>query len=151
MAGTPFSTIFDQFMQFVTDYKLISLFNASLVDFETYLSGFLIPAITDFKICNQSLTYSSSTFTETLTENNIKILSLLMKKYYLEKLIDDITQMNLHVTDKDFKVYAEANNMLAKQKRLIIEKEELSQLLVEYGLDNKNMWSNWYAGVFYVP
>jgi hypothetical protein len=116
---TPFSTIYDQFMMFVTDYRLNELYNASVSDFETYLSGFLIPAITDFGICNQSLAYSSSTFAETLTQENIKVLALLMKKYWLTKEIDDITQMNLHVTDRDFRVYSESQNMREKQNRLI--------------------------------
>lgn len=151
MTGTPFSTIYDNFMQKITDYKLITLYNTSVSDFENYLEGWLIPAITDFTNCRQSLAYSSGSFSETLTDENIKILSLLMKKYWLEKEIDDIKQMNLSIQDKDFKRFAESNNMLAKQKRLVMEKEELSQILVDYGLKNNDFWRNAYAGVFYVP
>jgi hypothetical protein len=139
-------------MQFITDYRLNELYNSSVPNFEVYLSGFLIPAITDFKICNQSLAYASSSFTETLTVENIKILALLMKKYWLTKEIDDISQMNLHVTDRDFKVYSESQNMREKQNRLILEKEELSQLLVDYGLDDNDMWTQWInTGVFWTP
>ncbi len=148
--ATPFSTIYDQFMMFVTDYRLNELYNASVSDFETYLSGFLIPAITDFKNCNQSLSYATSIFTETLTEENIKILAMLMKKYWLTKEIDDITQMNLHVTDRDFRVYSESQNMREKQNRLILELENLSQSLVDYGYDNTD-WSAWLNGEFYIP
>jgi len=148
--ATPFSTIYDQFMMFVTDYRLNELYNASVSDFETYLSGFLIPAITDFKNCNQSLSYGTSIFTETLTEENIKILAMLMKKYWLTKEIDDITQMNLHVTDRDFRVYSESQNMREKQNRLILELENLSQSLVDYGYDNTD-WSAWLNGEFYIP
>lgn len=147
---TPFSTIYDQFMQFVTDYRLTELYNASVPNFETYLSGFLIPAITDFKNANQSLVYSSSTFTETLSVENIKILALLMKKYWLTKEIDDITQMNLHILDRDFKLHSENQNMREKQNRLILEREQLSQMLVDYGLDNVD-WSSWLNGEFFVP
>ncbi len=135
---------------FVTDYRLNELYNASVSDFETYLSGFLIPAITDFKNCNQSLSYATSIFTETLTEENIKILAMLMKKYWLTKEIDDITQMNLHVTDRDFRVYSESQNMREKQNRLILELENLSQSLVDYGYDNTD-WSAWLNGEFYIP
>lgn len=148
--ATPFSTIYDQFMMFVTDYRLNELYNASVSDFETYLSGFLIPAITDFKNCNQSLSYATSIFTETLTEENIKILAMLMKKYWLTKEIDDITQMNLHVTDRDFRVYSESQNMREKQNRLILELENLSQSLIDYGYDNTD-WSAWLNGEFYIP
>lgn len=137
-------------MMFVTDYRLNELYNASVSDFETYLSGFLIPAITDFKNCNQSLSYATSIFTETLTEENIKILAMLMKKYWLTKEIDDITQMNLHVTDRDFRVYSESQNMREKQNRLILELENLSQSLIDYGYDNTD-WSAWLNGEFYIP
>ena len=73
-----------------------------------------------------------------------------MKKYWLTKEIDDISQMNLHVTDRDFRVYSESQNMREKQNRLILEKEALSQILVDYGLDNTD-WASWFAGVYYTP
>lgn len=148
--ATTFSDVYDQFMQFITDYKLNALYANSVTDFETYLSGFLIPAITDFKNCNQSLAYANGVFTETLTTENIKILALLLKKYWLIKEIDDIKQMNLHVNDRDFKTYAESTNMQAKQSRLILEQEALSQTLVDYGLYNLPM-EDWLNGVFYTP
>jgi hypothetical protein len=137
-------------MMIVTDYRLNQLYNASVSDFETYLSGFLIPAITDFKRCNQSLSYTSLVFSETLSQENIKILAMLMKKYWLIKEIDDITQMNLHVTDRDFRTYSESQNMREKQNRLILELEQLSQTIIDYGLENLN-WSDWLSGNFYVP
>lgn len=148
--ATSFTEIYDQFSMFVKDYNLIALYNASVSDYEIYLSGWLIPAITDFRNCNQSLAYTSSTFTETLSTDNIKILALLMKKYWLKKEINDITQMNLHVQDRDFKTFAEANNMLEKRKTYQGDLEELSQQLTEYTLANTD-WSSWYAGNFYVP
>lgn len=148
--GTPFSTVYDQFSMFVKDYNLISLYNASATDFATYLSGFLIPSISDFRNCNQSLGYASQEFTLTLTVENIKILALLMKRYWLKKTINDITQMNLHVTDKDFKMYAEANNLTAKLSLYQSDIEEVSQMLVDYGLDTVD-WASWFSGVFYTP
>lgn len=147
---TTFSTIYDQALQFITDYRLVELYNSSVPNFETYMSGFLIPAITDFKNCNQSLAYTSTTFTETLTQENIKILALLLEKYWLMKTIDDVTQMNLHVTDRDYKIYSESQNMREKQNRLILINESLSQIMVDYGLDNID-WADWFNGVFYVP
>lgn len=135
----------------VEDYKLVSLFNTSQSNFETYVSAWLIQSIPEFKNCNQSLAYSTTTFTETLTQENINILVLLMKKRWLQKQIDDIKQMNLSITDRDFKRYAESSNMLSKQKRLILLQEEVSQQLVSYGLDNVD-WASWInSGVFYVP
>jgi hypothetical protein len=88
-------------MMFVKDYRLVTLFNSSLNDFETYLSGWLLPAITDFKTCDQSLAYSSDSFSSMLTEEMSRSC-VALKKYWLKKEIVDITQINLHV--KRFRV-----------------------------------------------
>ena len=150
--ATPFTDIYDQFSMLVKDYRLVTLYNNSPSDYETYLSGWLLPAITDFKTCNQSLAYATNSFSATLIRENIKILAMLMKKYWLKKEIADITQINLHIQDRDFKTFAEANNLSMKQKTYQADLEEISQQLVEYGLDDPAMWSNWInSGVFYTP
>ena len=150
-SGTPLSDVYDQFLSLVKDYRLTNLFNLSPdhTEFEAYLLGWLIPAIRDFNICDQSLEYSGNNFFETLTEKNIVMLAQLLKKYWLEKEIDDITQMNLHVQDRDFKTFSENANMLAKQTRYNMEKEEVSQLLVNYSLKDKDMWQAWLNGNFF--
>ncbi len=149
--GTTFGEVFDFFMTTVKDFRLDTLYLTSVVDFENYLSGFLIPAITEFEICDQSLAYSTSTFTETLTQKNINILVKLMKRRWLEKDINDYKQISLAVTDKDFKRYAESNLILAKQKMLILEREEISQAFTNYSLKNTTDWASWYSGVYFVP
>ena len=150
MAGTDFSQIYDLFTMSVTDYKLIALYNASPTDFATYMSGFLIPAIEEFYNSDQNLGYSGTTFTETLTQKNINILMLLMKKRWLEKEIDSILQMNNLVQDRDFKTFSQSQNMTAKQNRYIMMMEEVSQKLVDYGLNTVD-WATWFSGTFYVP
>ena len=83
MAATTFAEIFDIFATLQTDYRLTNLYNASVTDYQTALQGWLIPAIGDFDNCDQSLAYSSTTFTETLTDKNIVMLAKIMKKYWL--------------------------------------------------------------------
>jgi len=149
--ATPFSDVYDLFMQNITDYRLVNLYTASVTDFETYLSSWLYSAISDFDGCDQSLANSNASFSENLSQRNMNILVLLMKKYWLQKEVDDIKQINSAVTDRDFKRYAESTNMTAKQNRLVQIQEEISQKLVEYGLKT-NDWSSWInSGVFYVP
>ena len=150
MAGTAFSDVYDAFMMLVKDPNLNALYNTSVSNFETYISAWLYNAITDFKNCNQSLTNSGGSFTETLTDENIKILALLMKKYWLKKTINDLSQMNLHIQDKDFKTFAEANNLEVKRMLYAQELEEVSQMLTEYGLENID-WASWLTGTFYTP
>lgn len=149
--GTPFTDVYDQFLMFIKDYRLTDLYNASATNFETYLQGWLIPAIADFGVCNQSLAYSSKSFTETLTAKNIVILAKLMVKQWLQKEINDVLQMNQHIMDKDFKVYSESQNMAEKRKKYSDLVEEISQIFMDYSLNNSTLWGDWLNGRFYVP
>ena len=145
---TSFNDIYDQFLMMVKDYRLNSLYESSVTNFTTHLSGWLIPAITDFNRCDQSLEYTGTDFTETLSPKNIKILAMMMKRYWLNQEIENITQMSLHVQDRDFKTFAEANNLNAKKDKYILDMEEISQTLVDYGMDYVIDWDAWETGVY---
>lgn len=149
--GTPLRDVYDQFFMFIKDYRLIDLYNASTLDFETFLQGWLTPAITDFYNCDQSLAFTGDEFTEELTGKNIIMLAKLMSKYWLIKETNDVLQMNLHLSDRDFKVFSEANNMAEKRRKYNELREELSQDLVDYSLNSSERWTNWLAGSFYIP
>lgn len=151
MAGTTFEEIYDFFMTTIDDYRLTTLFNTSQTDFNTYLSAWLIQAIPEFTNCDQSLSYTNSVFDATLTQKNIDILSLLMKKIWLEKNMDSILAMNNFVKDRDFDFYSPAQNMKARQDRYNMLKEEVSQKLVSYGLNYGTDWAAWFNGEFFVP
>lgn len=148
--ATPFSDVYDQFLMMAKDYRLNQLYESSVTDFTTYLSGWLLPAITDFKRCDQSLAYANNAFTATLTRENIKILALMMKRYWLKQEIENITQMSLHVQDRDFKTFAEANNLNSKREIYMLDIEEISQTLVDYVMDNVIDWDAWESGVYRV-
>lgn len=143
---TQLSEVYDLFMQTVTDYRLINLFNVSTEDFETYLEAWLKFAIFDFNICDQDLNYNDETkeFDVTLHSYNKIVLAKLMMKYWLKKAVNDITQMNLHVADRDFKVASEAANLREKSTYLNIVTEECSQMLIDYGYRKNTDWSSWY-------
>jgi len=149
--GTSFSEIYDNFMMTITDYRLITLYNTSVTDFQTYLSAWLIQSIPEFTNCDQSLAYSSSEFTETLTQKNIDVLILLMKKKWFEKELENILQMTNVVQDRDFKMHSQANNLKEKRERLITLQEEVSQKLVDYGFAYSTDWAAWLNGEFYSP
>jgi hypothetical protein len=143
MAGTYFAEINDLFMQIVADYRLTALFNTSEADFNTFMEAWMQYAINDFSICDQSLAFSSAQFTESLTVQNKIILATLMMKWWLQKNVNDITQMNLHVLDKDFKIASEAQNLREKVSYLNIIKEQCSQLLNDYGYSRVD-WDEWF-------
>jgi hypothetical protein len=150
MANTTLSEIYDLFSQTVTDYRLNELFQTSQTDFENYLQSWLQFAIVDFSVCDQDLNYDEYTleFPEKLSRDNKVILATLMMKYWMQKNVNDITQMNLHITDKDFKTASEAQNIREKQAALNVMKEQCSQLLQDYGYKRVN-WNDWFnaAGV----
>ena len=147
---TSFTEVFDLFLTQVKDYNLINLYTTSVTNFNNYLEGWLLPAIVDFHICNQNInTYDLTLgqFTETLTLENKMMLARIMVKYWLTKEVQDIMQMNLHVLDRDFKMFSEAQNLREKSVHLDKVKESVSQELVEYGYRN-NKWSDWLLGNF---
>lgn len=152
--GSKFSEIFDLFMVQVKDWRLQSLYESSTLDFEVYLSGFLMLSIPQFQeVCNQSLAHDEETkeFTEVLTLDNKTILSKLMVEKWLEKEVQDVNQMNLHLQDRDFKVYSESQNLREKSLYLDKTKEYNSQSMTVYSYNKSTDWANWFSGTFYTP
>jgi hypothetical protein len=150
--ATPYTNINDLFMMQLTDYRLVNLFNASETDFNVYLQGFMLLSLTDFYNCNQDLNDRSDaaqTFNFDMNQDNQNILSKLMITHWLGKEVRDILQMRWSVTDRDFKHYAEANNLREKQNSLNVLREECDQLLKNYSLRN-NDWSAWASQNFVV-
>jgi len=149
MSGTSLNEVYDLFMQQITDYRLLDLFETSEPDFENYLQSWLQYAVTEFAICDQDIDFDEDTeeFPVVLSRENKIILATLMTKYWLQKNVNDITQMNLHVTDRDFKVASEAQNLREKAAYLNIVKEQCSQLLNDYGYKRVE-WTDWFNQSF---
>lgn len=147
--ATAYSDVFDSFLVRIKDWRLDTLYQSSPTDFETYLTGFLQSAVSMFYNCNQDLTRddTAKTFTENLNELNKVILAELMVEVWLEKEVQDVRQMNLKITDKDFKTFSEAQNLTAKNNRWSEVRERNSQRLVDYGLQNID-WDAWRNGSF---
>lgn len=146
---TSASEIYDLFMMQVTDYRLSTLFSVSEEDFETFLEAWLIFAYTEFSHAGIDFTYDPEThsFDKSLTLEEKTIMATLMAKQWLTKVVNDITQMNLHIGDRDFKVASEAMNLREKSNYLITAKETCSQLLSDYAYKH-NDWDNWFLQVF---
>ena len=142
------SEINDLFLTRVNDYRLNTIFVSSASSLNTYLEPWLLDSINDFDICTQDLTYTTTSgsaegyFAEDLTMQHKLILSQIMVKYWLTKSVQDILQMNNFVTDHDFKTFSAAQNLSAKKDLLNSKKEEISQMLIDYGYKNNN-WTDW--------
>ena len=148
--GTPAAQVYDLLMQQITDYRLDTLFNTSVTDFENYLSAWLLLSCNDFDVCNQDLTFDTSVncFVETLNQTNITILSQLMVKYWMQKNVNDVLSMNLKVIDKDFRTASEAPNLQAKTAQLNKQEERCSQALINYAYRKNTDWNGWFNQSF---
>ena len=143
--ATLFTDIYDLFLAEVTDYKLDALYATSVTDFETYLQGFLKRAIPKFTNCAQDLTdvnFTTGTFNITLTLMEQTILSSLMAIEWLNKEIQNVSQINIHLNDRDFKHHSAAQNLKEKKALKNELREIVSQDMVDYGILNIP-WSDW--------
>lgn len=150
MANTTFEDVYDLFLILVKDYNLNSLYNSSATDFSTYLQGFLIISIPDFDNCIQDLTnydLTNATFNFELSLTEQVILAKLMVIQWLTKEIQNITQMNNFLSDTDFKMFSNSQNLREKSTYKDKLKEEINQEMLKYGLKN-TPWDNWNLGVF---
>ena len=149
--GTSASEVIDLFSVLQSDYRLVNIYETSgSVAFTTYQEPWLLLSINEFSpICDQVLSYSTDTqeFTVTLTMENKLILAQLMVKYWLNKLIQDILQMNNNITDHDFKMFSQAQNLTAKKEYYSAKVEELNVLLTRYGYAH-NDWTSWNDQLF---
>ena len=152
--GTEFSDVFDLFMVQIKDWRLQSLYESSVLDFEMYLTGFLVLSIPKFEeTCTQSLLFNKTEkkFDEDLTISNQTILAGLMVERWMEKEVQDINQMSLHLQDRDFKVYSESQNLKEKSFHLDKLREVNSQAITSYSYSKTANWANWISGSFYTP
>ena len=149
--ATKGSDINDLFLTLIDDYKITTLYQTSgSAVLTTYLESWLLYSINEFKdYCVQELSYStvSQEFSVDLTQENMLILAQIMVKYWLMKEVQNVNQMSLHIQDHDFKTYSEAENLKEKRNLLNNKKEEISQILIDYGYKN-NTWSDWFSQNF---
>lgn len=143
--ATGFTDIYDLFMMLNSDYRLLALYQNSVNDFNTYVEGWLIFAVDEFSSdCAEDLTYSTTTqtFTATLSQEVKNILAELMVKYWLQKTVQDVLQMNNNIQDHDFKTYSQAQNLDSKRQYYNVKREEVSQKIMDYAYRHTD-WTAW--------
>jgi len=145
--ATNFSDVYELCMISIKDYKIDKLFNPNdLSGFESLMFGYMRKAIPKFIHCQKDLEnimdINLNQFTNNLTLTEQVILSDLMVIEWLNSKILDVTQMQLHLNDTDFKHYSEAQNLTAKVNTKNILQESVNQDMTNYELKNIN-WQNW--------
>ena len=144
--ATSATEVFDLFTMLVSDYRLDAIYTTSgSAALNTYLEAWLLFAANDFSdVCNQVLTYDSTTqqFSLVLTQENINVLAQVMTMYWAQKLLQDAIQIRNITNDHDFKPFSPAANVKEKRDLYNMKREEIKQLLVDYGY-KYNAWTSW--------
>ena len=135
--ATSFDSIEDLALIEIQDYR-INEFVPGECSFQLYLDGLLVKAVPQFTECLQSLDYDleTRTFVSTLTNLEQAILAGYVVEVWMKQVVQDITQMNLHMTNREFKTYSEAENLKQKADYLDKIREKNKQLTVDYQLKN---------------
>jgi hypothetical protein len=150
MASTSFDEIYDLALISFRDYRLDQLYDLSEADFKNLLQGYLIKAIPKFTNCQvdlEDIDTTSKIFNNTLTLTEQVILSDYMVIEWMTSQILDITQMELHLNNTDYKHYSEQQNLKGKLdvQNILIERND--RQTTSYGLKNAP-WTDWKNGVF---
>lgn len=147
--STTISDLGDLFMTKISDYRLTAIYQTSgSMALNNFIEPWLLNSIVEFDICTPPLNYTPTSgsiegyFDVDLTLENKMILAEIMVKYWLQKSIQDILQMNNNISDHDFKIASQAANLRAKQDYYNTKREEISQMLTNYEYRH-NDWSNW--------
>ena len=146
---TKFRDVIDRASTLWRDYRLDKWYNTDESVYYTFLEGLVLNSIDMFDGCLTSLEYEEITETEevgevvtqyafinTLSSKEIYILALGIMIAWMENNKNDITQMNLHLSSKDFKNYSEANHLKSKQESLDRMREDYGRNITEYQLRN---------------
>ena len=147
MQYTTFSEIYHLFLNYIQDYTIRNLFRTNLEVADDMMRTFLVMAVTKFYNCVKdikSLDIENSKFVCNLDIEEKNILAEWMVVNWMERTVNDITQMNLLLNDNDFKHYSEESNLKQKSERLDRIREKVSQDMVVYGLYHTpfNKWAD---------
>ena len=126
------------------DYRLDKLYVNDNESFTMFITQFLLNSIDTFDGVLGSLSYHSEViddntiyvFDRELTSKEIYILALGISIEWMSNNLLDITQMNLHLSTRDFKAFSEANNLQRKSEVLNTMRENYYKNITDYQLSN---------------
>ena len=141
---TTFNNVIDRAMFLQQDYRLDKLYVNDNKSFTMFITQFLLNSIDTFDGVLDSLSYHSEVidnntiyiFDRELTSKEIYILALGISIEWMSNNLLDITQMNLHLSTRDFKAFSEANNLQRKSEVLNTMRENYYKNITDYQLNN---------------
>lgn len=145
---TTFNNVIDRAMFLQQDYRLDKLYVNDNASFTMFITQFLLNSIDTFDGVLDSLSYHIEqveqdeelvdiyVFDRQLTSKEIYILALGISIEWMSNNLLDITQMNLHLSTRDFKAFSEANNLQRKSEVLNTMRENYYKNITDYQLNN---------------
>lgn len=141
---TTFNNVIDRAMFLQQDYRLDKLYVNDNKSFTMFITQFLLNSIDTFDGVLDSLSYHNEVidnntiyvFDRELTSKEIYILALGISIEWMSNNLLDITQMNLHLSTRDFKAFSEANNLQRKSEVLNTMRENYYKNITDYQLNN---------------
>lgn len=128
--GTPFTDIYGSFVQKISDYSFVNLTDEEM---DEYLNDLLKAAIPRFKKCVKNLNDNNDIqFNETLTREEIEIVSLLMVIEWLRPRINNIELLKQSFNTKDWNTYSQANHLKELSTLKDETQLEVDNLIISY-------------------
>lgn len=129
--ATPYSSINAIFLSKLTDYDFANMTDANL---DAVLLQYLQSATVKFKHCINDLTMDNvnSQFDATLTIEEQEILASLMIIEWSSSKINDTILMKATLTDGDFQMFSQANQLKAIMSLRQMFRNEANQLIRDY-------------------
>jgi hypothetical protein len=132
MSGTPYQIVYNTFLGKISDYSFPNMTDATLT---STMHNYLISACVKFKHCRQDLTQrddTNATFLITLTDEETEILSMNMVLEWMNSKVLDDKLLKPTLTDKDYNVYSQANQLREVRSAREALKREVKQLIKDY-------------------
>lgn len=132
---TSFDTIFQRFLNKITDSDLNSLTTDTL---DSVLTDYLMSSITHFRKCQQDLNnydLTAKTFNIDLSSDEIEILANWMVYEWANQLVNRIELLRQSLSSKDYAMYSQANHL---DKMLVLKQQiyvSTNQMIVDYSYD----------------
>lgn len=141
--GTTFDEIEDLALIELQDYKIVNLAKTDMTALRTYLDGLVIRSVPKFAQCLQSTEYDIALrqFNSVFTNIEKEILAEYVAITWMTSIVQDVTQFNLHLQNKEFKIFSEAENLKQKSEYLDRMREKARQLTTDYQIVNINQIS----------
>jgi hypothetical protein len=132
---TPLHDIYEAFLSKISDYTYLNL---SQTEIEEDLYGYLKSAIAKFYRCKNDLTIQTDgsgqkVFASTLTPFEIEILVTLMIVEYLKPQILSSEILKQSLSDKDFRIYSQANQLRELNLLYRMFRTEADKMITQYG------------------